>query len=181
MRLHIATALYLTASAAYAEAPKSTAAVNSTSPQMSAMYNRIKKFILDSAEAMPEKEYSFKPSPDIRSFGQLVGHVADAQYMFCSAVKHEPQPKREIEKTATTKAALTKALSEAFAYCDPVYAGNTDASLSQAVELFGGRRGPFTKFLALNFNIAHDNEHYGNMVTYMRLKKIVPPSTAGGT
>jgi uncharacterized damage-inducible protein DinB len=150
---------------------------NPLSMSMGFLYERVKKFLVDSAEAMPDKDYAFKPTPDVRSYAQLIGHVADAQYMFCSAVKHEAQPKKDIEKTVTSKAELKKALTEAFAYCDSVYSGSTDASLLQPVELFGGKRGPMTKFIAMDINIAHDNEHYGNIVTYLRLKKIVPPST----
>jgi len=183
MRLPITTALLFVGGLALAEVPKTAAPVaavpaNPVSQPMNFLYDRIKKFLVESAEAMPDKDYGFKPTSDVRSFAQLIGHVADSQYMFCSAVKHEAQPKKDLEKTITDKAGLKKALGEAFAYCDPVYAQNTDASLSQSVELFGGKRGPLNKFTALNINIAHDNEHYGNIVTYLRLKKIVPPSTA---
>jgi hypothetical protein len=84
-------------------------------------------------------------------------------------------PKKEsIEKTATTKEALKKALADAFAYCDAVYAGSTDAALTQPIQLFGQQ---MIKFSALDINLSHDSEHYGNMVTYLRLKKLTPPSS----
>ena len=169
--------LVLIASVAWADAPKAPPA-NPLTGSMTFMYERVKKFIVDSAAVMPEKEYAFKPTPDVRSYGQLIGHLADAQYMFCSAAKKEAQPKKDIEKTVTTKAALQKELAAAFAYCDPIYKATTDASLHDPVELFGGKFGPMSKFVALDLNITHDNEHYGNIVTYLRLKKIVPPSTA---
>jgi uncharacterized damage-inducible protein DinB len=165
----------LTAANVQADQAKATSA-NVASQTMTGSYQRIKKFIIASAAAMPEADYAWKPTPEVRSYGQLIGHVADAQYMFCSAAKHEPQPKKDIEKTVTKKADLQKALADAFAYCDAVYAAGTDAAFAEPVELFGGK---MTKFGALDINIAHDNEHYGNIVTYLRLKKIVPPSSSG--
>ena len=97
--------------------------------------------------------------------------------MFCGVAKKDTKPptKGSIEKTMSTKADLKKALGDAFAYCDAVYAASTDATLtSQMIELFGNK---MPKFQALDINVAHDNEHYGNIVTYLRLKKLVPPST----
>ena len=140
------------------------------------VFEFVKTNVTKAAEKMPEENYAFKPTPDVRTYGQLIGHVADAQYMFCSAAEKKPSPKKEsIEKTATTKDALKKALADAFAYCDPIYAASTDAALTTPVDLFGGK---MNKFAALNINIAHDNEHYGNIVTYLRMKKLTPPSSA---
>ena len=119
-------------------------------------------------------EFAFKPTPEVRSYGQLLGHVADASYMFCSAAKGTKAPKKEIEKTATTKDALKKELAEAFAFCDGVYESATDAALQAPIELFGRK---MIKFSALDINVAHDMEHYGNMVTYLRMKKLTPPSS----
>lgn len=139
-------------------------------------FDRVKQFIAGAADEMPEADYAFKPSPEVRSFGELVGHVADASYMFCSAAKKEKSPnKSKIEKTVTSKEALKKALAEAFAYCDGVYAATTDATLSTPISLFGNDK--MLKFQALDINVAHDNEHYGNLVTYLRIKKLVPPSS----
>ena len=146
------------------------------SASMKGSYERVKKFIVGAADLMPPADYAFKPTPEVRSYGQLIGHLADAQYMFCSSAKHEKLQRKDIEKNVTTKDALKKALAEAFAYCDAVYAASTDASLKEPAELFGGK---MTKFSALDINVAHDNEHYGNIVTYLRLKKLVPPSSAG--
>jgi uncharacterized damage-inducible protein DinB len=149
---------------------------NALSQSMKIGYERTKKFIVGAAELMPPADYAFKPTPEVRSFGELIGHVADASYMFCSAAKGGPSPKKEsIEKTVSSKDALKKALADAFAYCDAVYAASTDAALTQPVDLFGKK---LPKFTALDVNVAHDNEHYGNIVTYLRLKKLVPPSSA---
>ncbi len=137
-------------------------------------YGQIKDWVLRSAEKMPEENYSFKPTDAIRSFGQLVGHVADAQYIFCSAVLGEKNPALKIEQTKTSKADLLATLKGAFAYCDRAYDGLTDATAAQTVKFFGGDT---PKLSVLSTNIAHSAEHYGNLVTYLRLKNIVPPSS----
>lgn len=138
------------------------------------LHDMVKNNILRSAEKMPEENYAFRPTPEVRSFGQLLGHIADAQYMFCSAVLGKPNPAQGVEKTKTSKADLIAALKEAFAYCDSAYAGMTDAKLAETVKFFGREQARAT---VLSFNTAHNNEHYGNIVTYLRMKGIVPPSS----
>jgi uncharacterized damage-inducible protein DinB len=144
-------------------------------------YDIIKGNITKAAAAMSEENYSFKPTPDVRSFGQLVAHIADANYGFCAVAVGEKPPdggfERPIEKTKTTKADLEKALAASFAYCDKALAGMTDASGAAMVKFFLGE---LPKLSVLQFNTSHDWEHYGNIVTYMRLKGLVPPSSAGG-
>ncbi len=137
-------------------------------------YSQVKAWILGSAEKMPEENYSFKPAETVRSFGQIVGHVADAQYLFCAPVLGEPLKPLGIEKTKTTKADLIASLKESFAYCDKAYDGFTDAAAPQMVKLFNRE---LPKIGALNTNISHMAEHYGNLVTYMRIKNVVPPSS----
>ena len=137
-------------------------------------YARIKPNLIGSAEKMPEENYNFKPTDSVRSYGQIVGHVADAQYLFCSAATGEKNPGLNIEKTKTTKTELVAALKEAIAYCEKAYDSMTDASGAQMVKFFGT---DIPKFGVLNINNMHDMEHYGNLVTYMRMKNIVPPST----
>jgi len=137
------------------------------------LFSMIKTNIIRSAEKMPEENYAFKPTPDVRSFGQLIGHVADSQYMFCSAVLGKPNPAPGIEKSKTTKVDLVQAVKDAFAFCDPAYDGLTDAQAGVMVKFMGDQ----AKVTVLAFNIAHDNEHYGNIVTYLRMKGLVPPSS----
>jgi uncharacterized damage-inducible protein DinB len=137
-------------------------------------YGQLKTWVLGSAEKMPQENYSFKPTDTVRGFGQVVGHVADAQYMFCSSVLGEKNPAPKIEQTKTSKADLIAALKDAFAYCDKAYDGATDASAAQMVKFFGGDT---PKLSVLSVNNMHTAEHYGNLVTYMRLKNIVPPSS----
>jgi uncharacterized damage-inducible protein DinB len=138
------------------------------------IYGGVKGILLRSAEKVPEENYNFKPTDAVRSFGQIVGHVADAQYMFCSIVLGEKNPAPKIEQTKTSKADLIAALKDAFAYCDKAYNGMTDASATQMVKLFGGDT---PKLGVLTVNNLHSVEHYGNLVTYMRLKNIVPPTS----
>ena len=137
-------------------------------------YARVKDILLRSAEKMPEENYKFKPTEAVRSYGQIVGHLADAQYIFCSIALGEKNPAPNVEKTKTSKADLIAALKEGFAYCDKAYDGMTDAAGAQMVKLFGSDA---PKFGALEVNNMHNLEHYGNLVTYMRLKNIVPPSS----
>jgi uncharacterized damage-inducible protein DinB len=129
--------------------------------------------IVRSADKIPEAMWTFQPTKDVRTVAQLFAHIADAQYEFCAAVNGESISKN-IEKTKTTKAEIVPALKEAFAYCDATYAKLTDANAADLVP-FGGMR--ITKLGAMDFDTAHNMEHYGNLVTYMRIKGIVPPSS----
>jgi len=137
-------------------------------------YERTKGILLRSAEKMAEENYSFKPVDSVRSFGQIVGHLADAQYLFCSTASGEKNPGLNIEKTKTAKADLIAALKEGFAYCDKVYDSMTDTAGIEMVKFFGNE---VPKFTVLNVNISHNMEHYGNLVTYMRIKGVVPPTS----
>jgi uncharacterized damage-inducible protein DinB len=126
------------------------------------------------AEKMPEEEYAFKPDPTSRSLGQILGDIADADYLFCSTVLGESNASPGIEKTKTTKAEQRSALHDAFTYCNGAYDALTDASANETVKTFAQER---NKLGALSFNASHNLEHYGNLVVYMRLKGIVPPSS----
>ena len=140
---------------------------------MQPLYNTAKGWLVRSAELMPEEHYAFKPTPEVRSFGELIGHVADANFMICAIAKGETSPaKQSFEKTAG-KAALVQAVKDAMAYCDPVYQ-MAESALAAPAEMFG------MKMSRLGFaflNVTHNNEHYGNLVTYFRLKGLVPPSS----
>jgi len=187
MKLHAmasAVVLVLVSTAAFAQDSKTPQASTSKGEQASQanpfstynkiFYARMKTILVSSAEKMPEENYNFKPTEAVRSYGQIVGHVADAQYNFCSMALGETNPGLKIEQTKTTKADLVAALKEALTYCDKAYDGMTDASSLQTVKMFGM---DMPKFGVLNINNAHDMEHYGNLVTYMRLKNVVPPTS----
>jgi uncharacterized damage-inducible protein DinB len=138
------------------------------------VYSFVSSAVIGAAQKMPEENYSFKPTPDVRSFGQLVGHVADASYMFCSQASGEPNPTKDIEKTKTSKADLVAAVKDAVAYCNKAFDTMTDVKGSQMVKFFTFDLARLTLF---SLNTAHTDEHYGNMVTYLRLKGIVPPTS----
>jgi len=137
-------------------------------------YGRVSQILLASAEKMPEANYSYKPTDAVRSYGQIVGHLADAQYMFCSIALGEKNPDLKVEQSKTSKADLIAALKSAFDYCGKAYDGMTDASGAQMVKLFGNDT---PKLDVLTVNNMHNMEHYGNLVTYMRMKNIVPPTS----
>jgi len=158
------------------QAPKAAppAPANPITTSERGVYSFVSHAVIGAAEKMPEENYSFKPSPDVRTFGQLVGHVADANYMFCSQATGEPNPSKGIEKAKTSKADLTAALKDAVAYCDKAFEGMTDAKGSEIVQMFSFH---LAKLTVLSLNTAHTDEHYGNIVTYLRIKGIVPPTS----
>jgi len=138
------------------------------------IYSHLQGILLRSAEKMPEENYNFKPVDGVRTYGQILGHLADAQYTFCSIAMGEKNPALDIEKTKTSKADLTTALKAAFSYCDKAYDAMTETTAMQTVQLMGGDT---PKLGVLNINNLHSVEHYGNLVTYMRMKGIVPPTS----
>jgi uncharacterized damage-inducible protein DinB len=153
------------------------------SPSMAAsvrnMHDTIRRNLFEAAESMPPADYAFKPTPDVRSFGEVIGHVINANFLFCSQARGEASPSTTNHERTTDKAALVKALGDALRYCDEVYAATTDTNATQVVKLTGpGAGGQSTRGLVLMFNTTHNNEHYGNIVLYLRLKGLVPPSTA---
>ncbi len=152
----------------------------STAASVNNMHQAIRRNLIEAAEAMPAADFAFKPTPQIRSFAELLGHVALANYFMCSTAKGEPMPTMvNFERTVTDKPGVVKALGDALNYCDGVFKETTDANANQLVKIAGpGGSGQSTRALVLVFNTTHNNEHYGNVILYLRLKGIVPPSTA---
>ncbi len=145
------------------------------------MHATIRRDLAEAALAMPAEEYAYRPTPQVRSFAELVGHVATANFFFCSQAKHERPPLAANLEKLTDKAALVKALDDSLAYCDGVYMSTTDDNLGEPATVAGigsmASTGT-TRGAILIFNTTHNNEHYGNLVVYLRLKGHVPPSTA---
>jgi uncharacterized damage-inducible protein DinB len=168
--------LLFAASAAWTQtgAVSSTAAANPLVSSSKVFYQNAKQDILRSADKMPDDKYAFKPTDSVRTYGQLLAHVADGQYEFCGAAASNHDQKN-IEQNAKTKTAIIAALKDAFAYCDGIYAGMTDAKAAELIPAFGGAK--ITRLGMLDFNISHTMEHYGNLVTYMRIEGLVPPSS----
>lgn len=140
-------------------------------------YTVMKKWLLESAKRMSEENYNFKPTPEVRGYGEIIGHVANQHYRFCSMVLVEENPNLKLEQTPKTKAEYIAALQGAFTYCDRAYESMNDAT---AVEMIRHSGMDHPKIGLLMANVAHSSLHYGNLITYMRLKNIVPPSTGSG-
>jgi uncharacterized damage-inducible protein DinB len=131
-----------------------------------------------SAELMPEADYGFKPTESVRTFGQILAHVAGANYVFCSAARGEKSPFSEdhFEKSLKTKAQIFSAVKDSVAYCDAAYKSLTDRSAAESIAMPFGM-GSRPRAAALIGNTGHLQEHYGNFVTYFRIKGMVPPSS----
>jgi uncharacterized damage-inducible protein DinB len=180
MRMHTASLVILTLVAApvLAQTPSGGAA-NPIAQAVREGWDTAKRNMLGSAKVMPEAKYGFKPVDTVRSFGQILAHVAGANFEFCSAALGEktPHAEAEFEKSATTPAAIVKALQDSIAYCDKAYAALTDRTAAEIISgPFGG--GKQARAAALIGNTGHNNEHYGNLVTYLRINGLVPPSSA---
>ncbi len=140
-----------------------------------------KSNLTGAADQMPEGDYGFKPAgvaDEVRSFGGILAHAANANFMFCGMVSGEAGPGVNFEETATTKADIVKALNDSFAFCDRAFASVDDQSGALKVNI-SFLNADLTKLGVLAFNTAHNMEHYGNLVTYMRAKGMVPPSSQG--
>jgi hypothetical protein len=142
------------------------------------LYDGGAMMLLLSAGKMPEEHYGFKPTDADPSFGQMLAETANWQYRNCSAVIGEQNSRPKIEAAKTSKAELIAALKDAFSYCGKAYDGMTDASAAQLVT-FSSPAGPIPtpKQQLLNINMGLNALHYGNLMIYMRLKNIVPPSS----
>ena len=171
MTLWIALMLVTTAQAAPA------ASATSTIGSIRGAHDTAKNYLTKAAAQVSEDLYAFKPTPDVRSMGELFGHIADANFMICGMASGQKATMSGIEKGKKTKAELSAALAESFKFCDSAFAGLTDANANETVKFF--LPGTHTRLGVLAFNNAHQFEHYGNIVTYMRLKGMVPPSSAG--
>jgi uncharacterized damage-inducible protein DinB len=161
-----------------AQQQKLPAAGNPVSQAIRDTWEGAKRNIKESADQMSEADYSFKPTDSVRTFGQILAHLAGATYVYCSSARGEKTPHEEddFEKSATTKAQIVKVLNESIAYCDAAYTSLTDRTAAEVVPMaFGGTDA--ARASALMRNVGHYQEHYGNLVTYFRIKGMVPPSS----
>ncbi len=146
------------------------------------MHASIRRNLAEAAELMPAADYSFKPTAEARTFAQLIGHVVFANYLMCSQAVGEKAPASANYEQITDKAQLVKAVNDSLGYCDRIYEATTDANFNQAATVGGLGpaipQAPTIRGAVLMFNVTHNNEHYGNIVVYLRLKGHVPPSTA---
>lgn len=139
-----------------------------------ALWMQMTNNITIAAEELSEDDFAYRPVSTVRTFGQMVAHVAGAQRMFCAAALGEPlTAEDDVERTQTTKAGIVAALKASTTYCERAYQ-MSDAAAAASIEMFGQTQ---TKMFALSLNAVHNGEHYGNIVTYMRMKGMVPPSS----
>lgn len=168
--MKLAAALLVSAAFLSAQSPSK----NPITDTSKGVFGIAKNDIMKSVDKVPEELWTWKPVDSVRTFGQLFAHVADGQYEFCGVAAEGKSVSKDIEKTAKSKADIVAALKDAFAYCDSTYSKMTDANAGELAEFFGRK---VTKIGVMDFNTAHTMEHYGNLVTYMRIKGIVPPSS----
>jgi uncharacterized damage-inducible protein DinB len=155
-------------------AEASAQGTNPLSAGAKAQFTGISSFVTRSADKIPDNLFSFRATSEVRTIAQLFGHIADAYFGMCSAADGSKPPQQGIEQSVTSKAALVKALADGVAYCQSVMDRMTDQKGSERVDFYFG---PTPRLSILYFVTTHTNEHYGNLVTYMRLNKIIPPSS----
>ena len=152
-----------------------SAPANPMARSLQRSFASVASYIVRSAEQLPEDKYSYRATPDTRTFADEIAHVVDAHYMFCSRARNEANPiAQNLEGGTHTKAVLVSKLKESVAYCETAYGSATDATLAEPFQV-GQARG--VKVAPMANNIAHDNEHYGKIVTLLRLNGLVPPSS----
>ena len=176
MRLQYLLMISALASPALAQNMKSSAGSNaakaSAVADIRAHWRTLSGYVLQSAIDVPEDKYSFKPVSTVRSFGELIAHVAGAQSMFCAMALGEKAPAEDAVH-ATTKAELIEAMKQSNKGCERAYA-QTDAQSALGTDVFGEQH---SRLYALMMNATHDGEHYGNIITYMRINGMIPPSS----
>jgi uncharacterized damage-inducible protein DinB len=162
----VMTGCLLTASYAFGQS------ANPFISELKQFYTVRKGDLLKAADRMPSEDYDFKPTPDMRTFGQLIAHIADAQMSFCSGAKG--QPSRLNAASKTSKGDLEAVLKASFDECDSVLDSTTDATATQMMRAGDTQH---SKFWSLLYATLHDNEEYGYLAVYLRLRNLVPPST----
>jgi len=178
----IAVSLLAVAAALPMNAQAPAAGANPVSTWLRGAHTGNKNNILRTAEEMPEENYGMRPGAqqEVRSFAAQLAHVARFNYLWCSQAKGEKNPIAGTDpEKLTGKAEVVKLLTDAFAYCDSAYEALTDASGAEIIEITqeNGRttRNPRMGLLTLNYG--HNNEIYGGMVIFLRMKNIVPPAS----
>jgi uncharacterized damage-inducible protein DinB len=165
-RTFILMGAMVTAGCVLAQAP------NPLIPELKQFYTVRKGDLLKAADRMPAEDYGFKPTPDVRTFGQLLAHIIDAQMNFCSTANGEPKKLNAASKTA--KADLAAALKESFNECDRAFDSMTPETATKMIKSGNPER---SRFGTLLYATLHDNEEYGYLAMYLRVKGLVPPST----
>ena len=149
--------------------PNPIAAPNPLTATLSIFRSNMQDKILNAADMMPESKYSYRPTKEVRSFGEILIHVADISYILCSNAKGEATPGSAAAKGS--KAEIKTDLKGSFDYCDGVYSGFADQHLNDPANFFGFKT---NKMFILTQVGNHDALHYGNLVTYLRINGLEP-------
>ena len=177
MSIPVLVLFALVTAPALAVAQTDTLSAKTVADSSLAMFKAPRGYILRAAEKMPDGHYAFRPTPEVRTFAELVGHAVDGHYLVCSMSLGEKSPNADMqfhEKNTRTKAALVRALTESAEYCDRAHAQLSGPRGAEMIDWFGAKHPRVT---TLFFNTGHDWETYGTIVAYLRLKGIVPPSS----
>ncbi len=158
---------------ALGQAPAVSPAATGPAAEVQRSYASLKVNIMKSADTMPAELYSFKPTPEVRTFARVVNHISEAQLHSCGAANGTKDLAKVPAETAD-KAAVVEALKASYAECDKAYAALTDANLAETFTVGPGKR---TRIGLMWGNVSHDNEQYATLALYMRLKGLVPPSS----
>src|SRR5580658_1838147 len=149
--------------------PNPTGAPNPLTTTLSIFRSNMQDKIMKAADTMPESKYNYRPTKDVRSFAEIVTHIADISYFLCSNAKGEANPATPTAKSSKTE--IIAYLKGSFDYCDGVYPKFTDAHLNDPADFFGFKT---NKMFILTQAGNHDALHYGNLVTYLRLNGLEP-------
>jgi uncharacterized damage-inducible protein DinB len=178
----VAAALLTVAVSASAQSPAPSRPPQTLPNYLQAQYATLKRNVTGSADKMPAEHFSFKPAPEVMTYAELLTHIGETQYAFCSTVKGTANPGASLNFKVTDKVGVGQLLKDSFAYCDDAFAALTNENV---LEMLTRGAAPNQRQLArgnqLTQLIVHGNEHYGNLVTYMRMKGIVPPSSTPAT
>lgn len=139
-------------------------------------FNDLSGWLISTAEQVPDSLLAYKPNPSVRSMAEMIGHVANAHYLFCSGALGTSQPEHADFEKSTDKATLIEGMKASVVYCNSAYE-MTDAKAMESTQFFGST---MSRLAVLVWNATHDGEHYGNLVVYMRANGMVPPSSQGG-
>jgi len=171
----------LLATSLYAQQQAALDPANPMSSWVRNAYTGNRNNIIRTAEKMPEENYGMRPGaqPEVRTFGQHLMHAATFNYLWCSQAKGEKNPNPGNLDKLTSKAEILKTLNDAFAYCDAVYSSLTDAKGTEMIDITqeNGRQTRNMRLGLLTLNYAHNNEIYGSLVVYLRIKNLVPPAS----
>ena len=167
-----AAAMWFAAGACAAQGP-AAAAPSGPAAEIQATYNRLKPNVIKAAEKMPDADYQFKPTPDIRTYARIVNHVTEAQQRVCSLMNGTAFDPKSVPSDTADKATIVAGLKASFDACDQAYGALTDTNVVEMVSQGPRKRSRIGMAWG---NISHDNEQYAELSTYLRLKNLVPPT-----